>query len=77
MSEYTCFKCKNTYLKVRNDEWNDFKAAEELLTLYPESKNDPTDILCDDCNEEFKKWFATLTEEEKQKMRMESMNENI
>lgn len=69
MSEFTCFKCRNTYSKKNNDEWNDFKAAEEFLTLYPEAKNDPTDILCDDCNEEFKKWFYTLTDEQKKQMR--------
>lgn len=71
MSEFTCCNCKVTYKKVRNKRWNDFKAAEEMLTLYPETKNDPTDILCDDCNELFKKWFATLTEDEKKQMREE------
>ncbi len=69
MSEFTCFKCKITFPKRNDEEWNDFKAAKEMLTLYPETKNDPTDILCDDCNEEFKKWFSTLTEEQKIKMR--------
>lgn len=71
MSEFTCFKCKNTYQKRRDEEWNDYKAAEEMLTLYPEAKNDPTDILCGYCNEEFKKWFSTLTEDEKKRMREE------
>lgn len=71
MSEYTCCKCKNTYLKRNDDEWNDFKAAQEMLTLYPETKNDPTDILCDVCNEEFKIWFSKLSEKEKKKMRDE------
>jgi hypothetical protein len=71
MSEYTCYHCKITYPKVNNEQWNDFKAAEEMLNLYPESKNDPTDILCETCNEEFKKWFAGLTDEEKRKMREE------
>lgn len=70
MSEFTCFKCRGTFDKHRDEEWNDFKAAEELLTLYPETKNDPTDILCNDCNEEFKKWFSTLTDEQKKQMRV-------
>ncbi len=69
MSEFTCYKCQQTYPIRNDDEWNNYKAAEELLTLYPETKNDPTDVLCDDCNEDFKKWFATLTEEQKKKMR--------
>lgn len=69
MSEVTCCKCFLTFPKRNDEEWNDFKAAEELLTLYPETKNDSTDILCDDCNEKFKKWFSTLTDEEKKRMR--------
>lgn len=69
MSEFTCCKCKNTYQKCRDGTWDEFKAAEEMLSLYPETKNDPTDILCDDCNELFKKWFSTLSSEEKRKLR--------
>jgi hypothetical protein len=69
MSEFTCNLCKETYKKTRNKKWNDFKAAEEMLTLYPETKNDPTEIICDECNKKFRKWFITLTEKEKNKMR--------
>lgn len=69
MSEFTCFKCQQTFSKINDEEWNSYEAAKEFLELYPEAKNDPTDVLCDDCNEEFKKWFATLTKEEKKKMR--------
>lgn len=72
MSEFTCFKCEQTFPKRNDEEWNEFKAAEELLELYPECKNDPVDVLCDDCNEEFKKWFSTLTEAEKMEMRAQS-----
>ena len=69
MSEYTCFKCQETFKKINDENWNDFKAAEEMLRLYPESKNDATDILCDDCNEEFKEWFSKQTDEQKKWMR--------
>jgi hypothetical protein len=69
MSEYTCDICKQTYQKCNDAEWNDIKAAEEMLTLYPETKNDPTGILCDACNKLFVKWFATQTEEQKRAMR--------
>lgn len=69
MSEFTCFKCKITYPKRNDAEWNDLKAAEEMLTLYPETKNDLTDTLCDDCNEDFKVWFSKFTDEEKKQMR--------
>lgn len=69
MSEFTCCKCLQTYGKHNNEEWNSFKAAEEFLTLYPEAKNDATDVLCDYCNEEFKIWFSTLTDKQKKQMR--------
>lgn len=69
MSEFTCCKCKHTFLKRNDSEWNDIKAAEEMLDLYPETKNDPTDVLCDDCNKEFKAWFSKLSDAQKKKMR--------
>ena len=72
MSEYTCFKCQKTFPKTNNEEWNDFKAAEEFLILHPECKNDTTDILCDDCNELFKQWFSNLLEEQKKEMRIKN-----
>lgn len=66
---FTCYKCKETYLKRDDDEWNDTKAKEEMLLLYPETKSHPVDTLCNDCNEEFKRWFSTLTENQKRQMR--------
>lgn len=69
MIEFTCYICNNTYEEQRDEEWNSFKAGEEYITLYPEGKNDPSDILCDDCYQEFIKWFSKLTEDEKKKMR--------
>lgn len=77
MNHYTCFKCKNIFKKLNNDEWNDYKAVEEFLNLYPECKNDPTDLLCYVCNEEFKKWFSKKTKDEKEKMRREFNNEQF
>lgn len=71
MSEFTCCKCNQTFLKRNDEGWNDYKAAEEMLALYPESKNEPTGILCGDCNEEFKVWFSQFTDEEKKQMRNE------
>ncbi len=69
MSEFTCEVCKKTYPKRNDDEWSDFKAAEEFLTLTPECKNNPTSIVCEPCFQEWKKWFDTLTEDYKRKMR--------
>lgn len=72
MREYICDLCKETYNLIRDDTWNSFKAAEEMLTMSPEAKNDPTGIICDSCHEEFKKWFSTLTEDEKKYMRKQN-----
>ena len=69
MSEFTCYKCQQTFPKRNDAEWNEEKAREEWITLYPETKDDPVDVLCDDCNEEFKMWFSTLTDEQKKQMR--------
>jgi hypothetical protein len=69
MSEFTCCKCNITFCKIDSEKWNSFKAAEEFLCLYPEAKNDPTDILCDECNEKFKVWFSQFSNEEKKQMR--------
>ena len=71
MSEFTCFKCKETFTKIRDGSWNEFMAAKEMLEIMPEAKNSPTDILCDDCHKEFLDWFAKLTPKEKEAMQNE------
>jgi len=58
-----------TYEKIRDETWNEKKAAEEYLDLHPEAKNDATGIVCDNCFQEYKKWLLTLTDEDKRKMR--------
>lgn len=72
MSEFTCCNCKVSYKKINSEDWNEFKAAEELLTLYPECKNDATESICDDCNVLFREWFSKLTDKEKESMRKEA-----
>jgi len=69
MSEFTCDNCKKTFNKINNNRWNEFKAAEEVLTLYPETKNDSMRVLCTPCNNKFKKWFSKQTDEYKKWMR--------
>jgi hypothetical protein len=73
--KFECSLCHGVFNKLNNEDWNSFKSAEEFLMLYPECKNDRTDIVCDDCYKEFKKWFATLTEEDKRKIREKFENE--
>lgn len=69
MSEYTCSVCNISYTKIRNEEWNETKAREEFISLYPECRDDPVSIVCDKCNEEFRIWFTRLSDEEKKQMR--------
>lgn len=76
MSEFTCDGCKKSYPKRNDDEWNDAKAEEEWRTLYPETIHHPTNILCDPCNDKFLKWFETLTDDQKKKMRDDFEREN-
>jgi len=71
MSEYNCSICEKTFTKVRDDTWNEKKAAEEYLELHPEGKNDRTDIVCDECFKQYKAWLTTQTDEDKRKMRNE------
>lgn len=77
MTEFTCALCLNTFDKINDETWNNFKASEEFLNLCPEAKNDPTDSVCDDCYDKFKKWFADLSREEKRKMREDFFNDRI
>lgn len=77
MSEFTCDVCEETFETINDASWNSFKAAEEMLTLMPEAKNDPTGITCDDCFQEFLKWFKTLSHEEKEKIRKDFFNQQL
>ncbi len=60
--QFTCKRCEKTFDLIQTEEWNDKKAMEELLALYPEVKNNEIVIICGSCNEYFKKWFSLLTE---------------
>ena len=69
MSDFTCAICTGTFPKKNDNEWNDFKAADEMLTLTPRCKNHPTDSICDDCfHNIFLPWFNKLTDEEKREI---------
>lgn len=70
---FTCAVCHNTYDLVRDETWNDQKASEEFFNLYPECIDHQVDVICDDCNNEFRKWFVKLTGEEKLRMIEEHM----
>lgn len=67
---YQCAHCKNVYEKSNDEQWNDDKAIEEFKSFFPEPDADQSmNILCEDCHQEFLKWFTTLTHEDKEKMK--------
>jgi len=58
-----------------DSEWSEEDAKEEYQKMFP---NDPnmevaTDVICDDCYEEFKKWHSTLSPEIKEEYDKEMM----
>jgi hypothetical protein len=55
ISTFTCWKCHETFFKKQSDE----KAWVEYKRLWPTMLNAKVGILCDDCNNEFHKWFKT------------------
>jgi hypothetical protein len=66
---FLCFICKETFEYMPDSTWSEKDAIKEYETNYPETQGSPVDVVCDDCHTEFRKWFATLTEEEKKNMR--------
>ncbi len=70
-STFICSNCLMSFKYINNEEWNEQKASEEFIRLYPEAKDHKVEILCDDCNLQFRKWFNKLTDGEKLKMREE------
>ncbi len=65
---FTCFKCKKIYEYQHNDIWSEQDAIKEYENNYPESNGHEVNVLCNACHIEFKKWFSTLSEEQKKKM---------
>lgn len=74
MSEFTCAICHETFEKIRDGSWSEKDAVEEFLDNFPEGKNDETASLCDYCYLAFKRWFSTISPEEKKRMRDEYIN---
>lgn len=51
---YTCAQCHNTYNKVQTEE----AALLEAQTVFGHIDKDDLAIVCDDCYEEFMKWYG-------------------
>lgn len=48
-NQYECDMCHGIFDKVNNDEWNDFKAQEEIKQLFGNIPRTEQSIVCDDC----------------------------
>lgn len=55
---YTCAICKQVFLKIIDDTWDDEKAAKESEELFGEPVDENTPLVCDDCFKEFMIWFS-------------------
>lgn len=62
---FTCEKCNQIFNKMRSDE--DAKA--EFMEAPWNIPGDEIGVICDDCFEEFKVWFDTLTDEDHKRLR--------
>lgn len=71
---FTCYLCKRTFNKQNDEEWNDAKKLEEMLTLHPECKDHSYDSVCDNCFQMIEEWLSTLTDEQKRQI-LDSKNE--
>lgn len=70
---FTCEKCNKTYIKNRTDQqaYDDAKSNPWMV------KDHPCGVVCEDCFEKFKVWFATLTEEDHKRYRGEGRVEEL
>ena len=71
---YICDECEGEFDKTVTDEevWAEFDKNFPDAT---QEEKDDVGVLCNECNEEFKVWFAGLTDEQKQEMREEYFRE--
>ena len=67
MNEFTCEKCLQTFSKG----WTDEEALKEYAIVPWNVSGHEKGLLCDDCFEAFKIWFANLTEEDHKRYRDE------
>lgn len=65
MDKFTCANCTQTF----NKEWTEEEAVKEFKSSPWYIPNENIDVICDDCFEEFKEWFETLTDEDHKRLR--------
>ncbi len=71
--EFTCEHCKGVFDK----EWSDEEDEEEYRKEFPElvGKEIPIMLFCDDCYKEFREWFRNLSEEIREMMLQETIED--
>lgn len=53
-NEFQCYKCKGVFEKG----WSDEEALAELAHNFAAPQED-CELICDDCYQDFQKWFAS------------------
>lgn len=66
---YQCDRCKDHFGK----QWTDEEAMAEFEKAPWNILGDEKAVLCQDCFEEFKKWFGSLTIDDHKKIQTEAM----
>lgn len=67
MTKFICEKCHQTFSKG----WSEEEAEKEYDTAPWNIIGDDRALICDDCFEEFKKWFYSLTPEDHERIKNE------
>lgn len=74
-NHFFCGHCKQTFGKLDESEWSSRDVQREYENAFPETLGHPTEVICEDCYIEIKKWVKNLSHEEKQKILLEYENE--
>jgi uncharacterized protein YbaR (Trm112 family) len=56
---FTCGLCKGTFKSLATEE----EAEAEYTEIFGKHMGEAREILCDDCDRAFKKWYANLSKE--------------
>lgn len=67
MKEVTCGNCSKKFTPA----WSNDEAMKESRELFGEVPEDQLVQICDDCFQDFKKWYDSLTPEEHEELRKE------
>ena len=65
MNDFTCDKCGESFIKG----WSSEEARKEFDNAPYNIPGDEIAVICDDCFNEFQRWFNGLTDEDHKRIR--------